>query len=1250
MSSEKLESFPDGFFYFEESNTILLLHRRAHTVLRSTDAGVHWKPVTDIDEGHAYDIFSHPIFPKVAYILGKEKKHWITEDQGESWRKFESPAVPFAPPMVPPLSFHASDPNKVIVHTMSCRSRDDCEEEDYYTTDGFKNVGLLRKGTKHCVFAHSTALFEVSKDDEHDNRIICRVLGRYSSRRKDERLVVSDHFFQKDDEIEPYLDGDRTVPGIIKMAVVKGFILAAAKSEKSDELALFVTKDGKHWHRAEFPSEHRLDEDAYTILESTDYSIQVDVMTTTIANPMGVLFTSNSNGTYFTKNIRHTNRNRAGNVDFEKIQNIEGIVLVNVVDNYEEVEKSPRVEKKLKTKISFDDGRSFREITCDQEVLHLHSVSDISNFGRIFSSPAPGLVMGVGNTGKYLKDYNEGDLYVSDDAGLTWRLALKEAHKYEFGDQGAVLVAIYDEGPTEKIMYSIDHGKSWKEQDLGHKVTARILTTRPDSTSLQFLLLATVGHGQSRENYIFSIDFEGVHKRVCEKKDFEDWYARYDDGKPGCIMGRTQAYPRRKADADCFVDEESKEPKPEFERCPCSEEDFECDYNFELIDDECILRGPLSIPSGECKKPDDHFKASSGYRLIPGNKCIQKSGSVNKEKEIDRPCKDSAKKPISGKISSEITFFRASRFKEHFYLERTLTSTGDDQTVVMLTDRNDVYLTQDHGKTWRKILEDKGITEIYPHQYFDDIAYFLTGADDVYYTVNRGANFEHFKAPKGPTRDKRLAPLSFHADHKGWLIWTGAVDCKSEGSSCHDVAYISEDRGNAWKEMLSWVRKCEFIKKENSKRTDKLIYCEQREDEKRDGPLQLLSSENWFYEDAKKNVHFTNIVDFATKSEFIIVAVKDNDNLKVDASVDGKTFADALFPPNFQVPHQSAYTVLDSSTGAVFLHVTVETRENGEYGSIIKSNSNGTSYVLSIDRVNRNKEGYVDFEKMLGLQGVAIANAVDNIDELEKGKPKKLKTYITHNDGAQWSLIPAPQKDVLNHDYGCDSQSVEKCSLHLHGYTERDDPRHTYSSASAVGLMMGVGNVGEFLGRKSEGDTFITRDGGMNWHSVKKGNYMWEYGNQGSIIVIVKKDVATKTLFFSRDEGDTWEEFVFADSEMNIFSISSVPSDTSRNFLLWGKETKSDNQIATVNLDFTGLTDKQCVLNDDDPNADDYYIWEPMHPNLKDDHCLFGQVTQYPRKRTDRDCYNNPRIRDWRHVAKDCQCTREDFEWYVAHP
>jgi hypothetical protein len=94
-----------------------------------------------------------------------------------------------------------------------------------------------------------------------------------------------------------------------------------------------------------------------------------------------------------------------------------------------------------------------------------------------------------------------------------------------------------------------------------------------------------------------------------------------------------------------------------------------------------------------------------------------------------------------------------------------------------------------------------------------------------------------------------------------------------------------------------------------------------------------------------------------------------------------------------------AYTILESNTDAIFLHVTTHGQAGSEWGTLFKSNSNGTYYSLSLEHVNRNSKGYVDFEKMLGLDGIALMNVVSNSEEAAISGNKKLQSRITHNDG-----------------------------------------------------------------------------------------------------------------------------------------------------------------------------------------------------------------------------------------------------------
>lgn len=1231
--STKLDHPFDQLFYFDDSDVIITVEKRTNLVYRSTNAGEDWKAIKEDGLGAVAGIMPHPLDKKRAYILGRERTHFATDDQGKTWRKFETDGD--TSPFRVPLAFHGRDPNKILFE--GCLGYV-CEPITFYTEDNFKTTKALVKDGLGCTWAVSEPLFGIGIEPVVEKRIFCIAPGEFSPWSTGNRLVVSDDYYKT--RTEAMLAGSRAVSGVIKMAPVKKYLVAAVKAEGTDELALYVSDDSSQWHRADF-QDRKVLEKAYTILESTNYSMQVDVKG---EGSMGTLFTSNSNGTYFTRNIEHTNHGHHNFVDFEKITGIQGIVMVNVVKNWKEVARK-NAEKEVISQVSFDDGRTFHDLKVGKDQLHLHSVTDPTNVGKTFSSNAPGIVMGVGNTGDHLKEYKDGDLFVSDDAGLTWRKALKGPHKYEFGDQGAVLMAVPDDGSTDEFFYSLNHGKDWKKGDFKGKIMPGLLTTVPDSTSLKFLIQAQKGD----DWVIIMIDYEGLHERKCGEKDFERWAARLDDdGKPSCIMGHKQFYRRRKADADCFVEEEFKDPLPQSEPCKCAAHDFECDYNYVRSEDrkKCNPATALKIPAGKCEKDDDKFTTESGFRLIPGDDCEIKGGEDLTAK-VERPCKDATKAPALGEISTEKTTFDSDKMGESYYLERTQTSSGDDETIVLHTGDGKVYLTKDHGKKWQQILKDEKIVAVAPHQFFNDAIYFLTSGKKVFYSLERGDNLRTLEVPEPPHPD--LVALRFHPDHKDTLLWTGATEC---GKKSCGVVYRTENR-HEWSLLLEAVQKCQFISREgrnNQTADENLIFCEQYEHENPDQRLQLLSSNDWFKE---RTVHFEDILDFATMAEFIIVAAKTDDHkfLKVDASVGGQVFAPAEFPPNFKVEHQRAYTVLDSSTHAVFLHVTVNNQKGQTYGTIIKSNSNGTSYSLSRNYVNRDDIGYVDFEKMQGLEGVAMINVVSNVKDVEAGKPKRLQTLITHNDGADWALMPPPAKDNEGKKFACvgtPDQATDACALHIHHYTERIDKAATFSSPSAIGIMLVVGNVGDHLESRESDDTytFITRDGGIHWNAIKKGNYLWEYGDQGSIIIICERNKPTKVVYYTLDEGITWREYEFSPKvDMEIQFITTTPSDNSRNFLLWGKEHGA-SKFSTVNIDFTGLKERQraCVLQDTAPEADDYELWEPKHP-LMDDNCLFGHVAQYHRKRLDKDCYNGFKTEGLHNIARNCSCTRQDFEW-----
>ena len=122
---------------------------------------------------------------------------------------------------------------------------------------------------------------------------------------------------------------------------------------------------------------------------------------------------------------------------------------------------------------------------------------------------------------------------------------------------------------------------------------------------------------------------------------------------------------------------------------------------------------------------------------------------------------------------------------------------------------------------------------------------------------------------------------------------------------------------------------------------------------------------------------------------------------------------------------------------------------------------------------------------------------------------------------------------------------------------------------------MAVGNVGMSLAPYTESDTFLSRDAGFTWQEVHKDAHLWEFGDSGSIVVMANDEEPTNYVLFSTDEGLTWREYQFSQDKIRVYSIVTIPADTSRKFILFGSYARSAGTVA-VHLDFSALTGRQC--------------------------------------------------------------------------
>ncbi|KTW29333.1 hypothetical protein T552_01288 [Pneumocystis carinii B80] len=1236
-----------SFFCFDNSTVILGYDFLDKNIWRSDNEGTSWSKIRSIPKNKARLLIRHPFSDRMAFVLGEDKKHYYTIDRGLTWKSFYT-EIPFLYELEP-LKFNSANPNYIIYIGSECdnSTRINCRYVAYYTEDGFSTAPkFLKSDIQSCMFVKSSKEFSNCSDE--------LVLCTYMKSDGDSSgiyLIKSEDWFST----YSYVNfNERPLVSLEGLGIVKTFIIAVIKMHNS-ELEMFVSKDGSTWNRAEFPYYHRkkLKENSYTIMESNTYSLQVDILTSEYPLLGGISFKSDISGIYYTPSLEHTNRNVMGYVDFEDIRFIDGAIFANVIENWKELEKNENADKKIQSKISYDNGNtwSFIKPPIDSECnifdfktcsLHLHSITDKYKFDRIFSSYAPGILIGMGSVGPYLKPFNECNLYISEDAGKTWFLSLEGTYIYEWSDHGSIIAAIPDE-KTNTFYYSFNRGRTWETINLNFHVHPLSLMIVPSSRTGKFMLIATEVKKNRITNAmnLISIDLGEIYTRECildknnlERSDLEKWYSHAENDSK-CTMGRKQYFWRRKIDRKCFIKQSYSELQVIEENCPCSNDDYECDYNFIEYDNKCLEQASHEIPPNSCKNLDDVFMAPSGYRKIPGNTCDSKRGIVKDEK-IEISCRLNAH---LDKIKITLTDFAGELINYH-YLKKNQDDPDDkndiDETIIVLTDQMEVHVSHDQGNQWSQILANENIHSIYQNVYASEQVYFFGTNKKAWITKNRCITIEKIQLP---VYSHIGFKPEFHPDNKDWIIYTGCIDNKIM-EECKTESYYSLDGGNSWSLLLSNTRSCSWIKTKDFNADKNLIYCElyiNDSEKSLENPVKLVYSTDFFN---TYNVLFNSITNYARFDEFIILGEYNSElkALEPFVSLNGLNFTTANFPSHYS---GQIFTILDSSTKSIFLHVIKDSYKASKWGYILKSNSNGTDFVKSLDFVERNNNGFIDFERFKGLEGIIISNIVMNPDDVSKGSSKRLKSVITYNDGSEWSYITPPKKDSKGNEF-C-SGKLEKCSLNLHGIIDRIDFHETFSSITIPGLDFAIGNVGEYLDNYLDSNTFMTTDGGVTWREIQKGPHLWKFGDQGSIILLAKDRSYTDHFLFSLNMGDTWDVVYFPEKEsILIYDITTVYSDTSRKFVLFSIRSNNGNKWTAIHIDFTMLTNRKCKLDEDSQDKNDFDTWSFKYPN-NEDSCFFGTIKTYYRKKSERRCFiGNTDIKNY--ISKNCTCQPQDYE------
>lgn len=572
-------------------------------------------------------------------------------------------------------------------------------------------------------------------------------------------------------------------------------------------------------------------------------------------------------------------------------------------------------------------------------------------------------------------------------------------------------------------------------------------------------------------------------------------------------------------------------------------------------------------------------------------------------------------------------------------------------TILIITDEKQAYRSENSGFSWKQISSEDKTMKV------DKVIFSKADLKLVAFLGKDGKNWyseDCGKTLKTLNYENLIEDFRFHPKMRSWglaVSWAKCSDVSEVDCSKTRVLYLTKDLGSTWSPILDFVVQFAWGHDGLNDKITKNLPIERIYVTRNNNPLSDRQS-GWninvdfmhsddFFRTKNMLVRYGNKFLLADKFIFVAAAVEeDPDEVKLMVASDPvvEDFVKAELPVK-KIPEHS-YTLLDTSEGSIFLHANhYGTRSN--YGTIYISDGTGKRFSISLLHNVREKNGFCDFDKIKGLEGIYIANIYDKNHLLSESSEKSAikeakrfqKTVITFDKGGEWKSIMAPERDSEGKRIICD----EYCSLHLHSFTS--EYSQVYSNENAIGIVLATGNVGRYLSYKEdELSTYLSRDGGFTWNEVKKGGYIYEMGDHGAIIVMADSQKATDTLYFSWNEGLTWEKITI-DFALEIENIIIEPTSTSQKFLVFGEK---DGKGITVAVDFSSYHEPMCKKPEKAGSSDsDYEIWSPH--DLRSAGCLLGRKVEYVRRKQDAECFNGEEFERPKFI-ENCQCTEEDFE------
>uniref|UniRef100_A0A7N8X920 Sortilin-like n=1 Tax=Mastacembelus armatus TaxID=205130 RepID=A0A7N8X920_9TELE len=425
------------------------------------------------------------------------------------------------------------------------------------------------------------------------------------------------------------------------------FLFASIMTERM----IHVSVDGgEMWNMAQLPTVNH--EQFYSILAANQ-----DMIFMHVDDPgdsgVGTIYVSDDRGTVFSKSLeRHLYVTTGSDTDFTAISSLRGVYMTSILTEDGAVE----------TVITFDQGAKWQPLRrpqnshCDTDTstnrpnrcrLHIHASYSTTMKMNVPMLPLSqpntvGLILAHGSVGDAESTLFP-DVYVSDDGGYSWLLALRGPHHYAILDSGGLLVAVeHTNSPVNQIKFSTDEGHCWHTYNFtSDPFHFSGMDSEPGARSMNVSLW---GYRNDFSKWVvITIDFRKLLSRDCTEGDYVQWLAHSTDSSgsnDGCVLGYKETFLRLRKDSVCWNGRDYAAAK-KLSPCPCTVDDYHCDFGYyrpmnssECVEQEEIQGRPLEF----CLNGTIEQLQTSGYRKIPGDQCEGGFQPDRKETNLRRMC------------------------------------------------------------------------------------------------------------------------------------------------------------------------------------------------------------------------------------------------------------------------------------------------------------------------------------------------------------------------------------------------------------------------------------------------------------------------------------------------------------------------------------------------------------------------------------------------------------------------------------